>query len=165
MAKPRKDTREENSRPNAQDTHQSQFYIDPNSLDLGQFHYRWVETHCMNQETQSINKALLSGYEPVKLEDLAEFKKHVEMLASIRGRKDGDEYVRNGDQILMRCPLNFYKTAKKTERSTAKEQMKHVDWASKEQAINAPVFVSENSYSRTRELSRIAQAAFADDGE
>lgn len=163
MARPRKETRESNSRTPSHDEYVSMFYIDPNNLDLGNFHYRWVETHCLNQETQSLGHALRAGYEPVRLEDLEEFKKQVELLASIRGRGQKDEYVRNGDQILMRCPRSFYEKYKKQERKAAKDQMKRVDWAAQSQAINAPTFVSENQYSRTHELSKAAQAAFADD--
>ena len=165
MARPSKETRETTARKMAPDDYVSQFWIDPAILDTKEWHYRFVETHCLNQETQSLGIALRAGYEPVKLESLPQFAKTAELMASIRGRGQKDEYVRTGDQILMRCPIDFYKKAKKEERKLAKQQMNRLDWAEQGQSIKAPVFVSENSYSRTSELSAAAAKAFADDEE
>ncbi len=150
-------------KPIAADGYISQFYIDPENLDEKNFHYRWVETHCMNAETQSLNTALQSGYEPVALSDLPEFAKTAELMASIRGRGAKDEYVRQGDQILMRCPREIYERARKAERRDAKQQMNRLEWAEQSASIRAPVFVTENNQSRTHELSKAAARAFADD--
>jgi hypothetical protein len=150
-------------KPMASDGFVSQFFIDPSNLDTEAYHYRWVETHCMNAETQSLGNALREGYEPVSLSDLPEFAKTAELMASIRGRAQKDEYVRTGDQILMRCPREVYERARKDERRTSKQQMNRLEWAEQSAAIRAPTFVSENQYSRTHELSRAAAAAFADD--
>lgn len=165
MGRPPKTTRSDDAKKMASDEYVSQFFIDPDNLQTDQFHYRWVETHCLNQETQSLNHALRAGYEPVKLEFLPEFAKTAELMAAIRGRGKGDEYVRSGDQILMRCNRKLYEDAKKAERKNAKDQMKRVDWAAQAQAISAPTFVSENQYSRTQQLSAAAAKAFADDEE
>lgn len=165
-AVPRKETRSDTARkPMASDEYVSQFYIDPSNLDTENYHYRWVETHCMNAETQSINVALRSGYEPVALSDLPEFAKTAELTAAIRGRGAKDEFVRQGDQILMRCPKAIYKEAKKAERRESKNQMNRVEWAEQSAAIRAPTFVNNTEYSRTQELSKAAARAFADDGE
>ena len=168
--KPTDGRRRENRTSNARkmiasDEYVSQFFIDPSNLDTENFHYRWVETHCMNAETQSINIALREGYEPVALADLPEFAKTAEMMSAIRGRGQKDEFVRQGDQILMRCPRAFYEAAKKAERKYSKRQMNRLEWAEQSGSIKAPTFVAENQYSRTHELSKAAAAAFADDEE
>lgn len=165
MARPRsRDTRESSSRtPIPSDEYVSQFYIDPANLDQDNFHYRWVETHCMNAETQTLNTALRGGYEPVALSDLPEFAKTAELMASIRGRGQKDEFVRQGDQILMRCPIALYERARRAERKDAKQQMNRLEWAEQSASIKAPTFVSDNQYSRTHELSKAAAKAFADD--
>ncbi len=168
MARPRKEVHEPKARslPPA-DEYVSQFYIDPSNLDSENFHYRWVETHCMNAETQTLNTALRDGYEPVALQDLPEFAKTAELMASIRGRGSKDEFVRTGDQILMRCPIARWKQMKKAERKDAKQQMNRLEWAESSQSIKAPTFVdpSRTSYSRTQELSKAAAKAFADDDD
>lgn len=165
--RPRKEvreTRETSARKKmASDEYVSQFYINPSNLDTDNYHYRWVETHCMNAETQSLNVALRSGYEPVALTDLPEFAKTAELMASIRGRGQKDEYVRQGDQILMRCERQLYLEAKKAERRDSKKQMNRVEWAEQAASIKAPTFVSDNQYSRTQELSKAAAKMFAPD--
>lgn len=164
MARPRKEAVEQKKRtPMSSDQYVSQFFIDPETLDMDQYHYRWVETHCMNQETQSVNTAVNKGYEPVKLADLPQFAKTAELIAAIRGRGQKDEYVRQGDQILMRCPRALYERAKKEERKEAKQQQNRIDWSELSGSIKAPTFVADNQYSRTHELSRAAAKAFADD--
>lgn len=166
--RPRKETRESASRsPVPSDEYVSQFYIDPANLDQENYHYRWVETHCMNAETTSLGIALRAGYEPVALSDLPEFAKTAELMASIRGRAQKDEYVRQGDQILMRCPRGIYEGARKAERKDAKQQVNRLEWAESSQSIKAPTFVdaSRTTYSRTQELSKAAARAFADDEE
>lgn len=164
----RKENRASASRPPiASDEYVSQFYIDPANLDEENFHYRWVETHCMNAETTSLGTALRGGYEPVALTDLPEFAKTAELMASIRGRGQKDEYVRQGDQILMRCPRSLYNVAKKAERKDSKQQMNRLEWAESSQSIKAPTFIDPNrtSYSRTQELSKAAAKAFAEDDD
>lgn len=166
--RPRKETRESSSRnPISSDEYVSQFYIDPANLDQDNYHYRWVETHCMNAETTSLGTALRNGYEPVALADLPQFAKTAELMASIRGRGQKDEYVRQGDQILMRCTRAIYERARKAERKDAKQQMNRLEWAESSQSIKAPTFVdsSRTTYSRTQELSRAAERAFAEDDE
>lgn len=166
--RPRKETRESSSRTAApSDEYVSQFYIDPANLDTENYHYRWVETHCMNAETTSLGNALRVGYEPVALLDLPEFAKTAELMASIRGRGQKDEFVRQGDQILMRCPRAIYERARKAERKDAKQQMNRLEWAESSQSIKAPTFVdpSRTTYSRTQELSKAAARAFAEDDE
>lgn len=161
MARPRKETRETASRkPVVSDEYVSQFYIDPANLDTENYHYRWVETHCMNAETQTLGTALRGGYEPVALEDLPEFAKTAQLMAGIRGRSTNDEYVRQGDQILMRCPIEVYRQARKAERRDAKQQTNRLEWAEQSGSIKAPTFVSSNEYSYTHEKGR---SAFADD--
>ncbi len=135
----RKENRASAARPPvASDEYVSQFYIDPANLDQENFHYRWVETHCMNAETTSLGTALRSGYEPVALSQLPEFAKTAELMASIRGRSQKDEYVRQGDQILMRCPRAVYEQMRKAERKDAKNQMNRLEWAESAQSIKAP---------------------------
>lgn len=162
--RPSRQTREDTARKKiASDEYVSQFFIDPSNLDTEQYHYRWIETHCMNAETQSLGIALRGGYEPVALADLPEFAKTAELMASIRGRGQKDEYVRQGDQILMRCPREIYKEARRAERRDAKKQMNRLEWAEQSASIKAPTFVTENQYSRTQELSKAAAKMFADD--
>jgi hypothetical protein len=168
MGRPRKETRETAARAAVpSDEYVSQFYIDPSNLDQEKYHYRWVETHCMNAETTSLGTALRAGYEPVALADLPEFAKTAELMASIRGRSQKDEYVRQGDQILMRCTRAIYNAARKAERKDAKQQMNRLEWAESSQSIKAPTFVdpSRTSYSRTQELSKAAAKAFAEDDD
>ncbi len=163
MAHPRKEVHTKARRPIVpSDEYVSQFFIDPANLDEENFHYRWVETHCMNAETQSLQTALRSGYEPVALSDLPEFAKTAELMSAIRGRGQKDEYVRTGEQILMRCPRALYERARKQERKDSKQQMTRLEWAESEQSIKAPTFVdlSRTSYSRTQELSKAAARAF-----
>lgn len=161
MARPRKESRPESkSKPMISDEYVSQFYVDPENLDNENYHYRWVETHCMNAETQSLGIALREGYEPVALSDMPEFAKTAELMAAIRGRGDKDEFVRTGDQILMRCPIAIYQKARKAERRDAKQQVSRLEWAEQSASIKAPTFVSANEYSRTHESSK---KAFAED--
>lgn len=162
MARPRNIVKEKSSRTaGPSDEYVSQFYIDPANLDTENYHYRYVETHCMNSETQSLGVALRNGYEPVSLSDLPEFAKTAELMASIRGRGQKDEYVRTGDQILMRCPIALHERARKAERRDAKQQMRRLEWAEQGASIKAPTFVTEDSYSRTQETTKAR--AFADD--
>lgn len=166
--RPRKETRESSSRtPVPSDEYVSQFWIDPSFLDNEKYHHRWVETHCMNAETQSLGIAIRNGYEPVPLAEMSGFAKNAELMAAIRGRGQKDEYVRQGDQILMRCPRAIYVAAKKAERKDAKQQMNRLEWAESSQSIKAPTFVdpSRTTYSRTQELSQAAARAFAEDDE
>ncbi len=168
MARPRKEVHQSAKRiPMPSDEYVSQFHIDPENLDSENYHYRWVETHCMNAETTSLGTALRAGYEPVALSDLPDFAKTAELMSSIRGRTQKDEYVRQGDQILMRCPRAYYNAAKKAERKDAKQQMNRLEWAESSQSIKAPTFVdpSRTSYSRTQELSKAAARAFAEDDD
>ncbi len=166
MARPRKDTRETSGR-NAisSDEYRSQFHLDEWNLNREDFHYRWVETACMNAPTQSVDQALDIGYEPCTLTDLPDFAAKAELRAKIKGRGPADEYARTGDQILMRCPKAIYEKARKAERRDAKNQMSRLEWAESAQSIKAPTFVdaSRTSYSRTQELSKAAARAFADD--
>ncbi len=168
MARPRKEIKEKKSHSApTSDEYVSQFYINPDSLDTDNYHYRYVETHCMNAETQSLGVALRAGYEPVALSDLPEYAKTAELMASIRGRTQKDEYVRTGDQILMRCPRALYEKARKAERKDAKQQMNRLEWAESAQSIKAPTFVDPNrtTYSRTQQLSAAAAKAFADEDD
>lgn len=159
MARPRKETREQNERQMPSDEYRSKFYVNPDWLDKENWHYRYVETHCKNAETQSVDNALANGYEPVRASDIPQLAKHAETLASIRGRGAADEYVRIGDQILMRCPIQRFNNLKKAERREAKQQMNRVEWAEQSASIKAPTFVTANEYSRTQ------GKAFADDEE
>ncbi len=162
--RPRRQTRDSSARTKmASDEYVSQFFIDPSNLDTENYHYRWVETHCMNAETQSLNNALRGGYEPVSINDLPEFAKTAELMSAIRGRGSKDEFVRQGDQILMRCSIEDYHKAKKAERRDAKQQMNRLEWAEQSSSIKAPTFVTENQYSRTQELSKAAAKMFAPD--
>lgn len=145
------------------DEYRSQFYIDEANLDRKTYEYRWVETHCMNAETQSLNNAILDGWVPVPLSEMRDFAETAELLTKIRGRGTQDEFVRRGDQILMRMPLELYNQYRKAERKLSKEQMHRVDWAEQSASIRAPTFVSANEYSRTQELSKAAAKAFADE--
>lgn len=164
MARPHKESTEARGRKKMpSDDYVSQFYIDPEKLDTANFHYRWVETQCMNQDTQSVNNAIRGGYEPVKLADLPSFAKDAALMAAIRGREATDPYVRTGDQILMRCPIEIYKGAKKSERKLARQQMTKVDWAGYGAAIKAPTFVTESSLDYTQERSAAVDRAFAAD--
>lgn len=164
--RPAKETRESKSRNKiSSDEYTSQFYIDPANLDNEHYHYRFVETHCMNAETQSIEKAVMGGYEPVKLSELPEFAKTSELLSEIRGRGKKDEYVRRGDQILMRCPRAQYLRAKKQERDQAKFEMSRLEWAEQSSSIKAPTFVTENYGSRSIAYSKEAQQLFAPEDE
>ena len=164
--RPRRETRDDSARKKmASDEYVSQFFIDPSNLDTVNFHYRWVETHCMNAETQSLGIALRSGYEPVALADLPEFAKTAELMSAIRGRGQKDEFVRQGDQILMRCPRVLYEDARKAERRDSKKQMSRLEWAEQSASIKAPTFVTENEYSRTQELSKSASKMFAQDDD
>ncbi len=86
-------------------------------------------------------------------------------MASIRGRGAKDEYVRTGDQILMRCPRAIYEKARKSERKLSKNQMNRVEWAEQSASIKAPTFVSENYGSRSYAKSKDAEALFAEDEE
>ncbi len=162
MARPRKEVP---ARIMSGDEYVSQFYIDPSNLDTDNYHYRWVETHCLNAETQSLGIAIRGGYEPVALADLPEFAKTAELMAKVRGRGEKDEYVRQGDQILMRCSRAEYEKARKIERRESKQQMNRVEWSELSASIKAPTFVTDSSYSRTQELSKAAAKAFADDDE
>lgn len=165
MARPRNEEKERKSPPKmASDEYVSQFYIDPKNLDPD-FKYRFVETHCMNAETQSLGIALREGWEPVALINLPEFAKTAELMASIRGRASKDEFVRIGDQILMRIPIEKWTVLRKQERKTSKQQMNRLEWAEQSASIKAPTFVTDNEYSRTQELSKAAAKAFADDEE
>ncbi len=161
--RPRKEPRPSRT-PAPSDEYRSQFYIDPDNLDPD-FHYRYVETHCVNAQTQSVDIALRDSYEPVLLTDLPEYAKTAEILAKIRGRGQGDEYVRTGDQILMRCPRDVYERARKAERRHAKQQMNSVEWAESAQSIKAPTFIdsSRTGYSRTHETLKPAAGGFAED--
>lgn len=152
-------------KPIGSDEYVSQFYLDPQNLDTDNYHYRYVETHCMNAETQSLGTALRQGYEPVSLSDLPEFAKTAELMSAIRGRGQKDEFVRTGDQILMRCPIAIYEKLRKAERKDSKQQMNRLEWAESAQSIKAPTFVDESrtSYSRTQELSKAAAKVFAED--
>lgn len=165
MASPGRPKKEVHTKPErrqmASDEYVSQFYIDPSNLDTDNYHYRWVETHCLNAETQSLNNALRAGYEPVPLSEVQDFRKTAELISSIRGREQKDDFVRQGDQILMRCPRALYERARKTERLDAKRQASRLEWAGQSAAIKAPTFVAANEYSRTHESSK----AFADDDE
>lgn len=153
----KKQTRETSEREVISDEYRSKFYVDPEWLDNAAYHYRWVETHCKNAETQSIDNAVATGYEPVKTSDVPQLAKHAQMLASIRGRGNEEEFVRVGDQVLMRCPRKLFEKLKKAERREAKNQMNRVEWAEQSASIKAPTFVTANEYSRTQ------GKAFADD--
>ncbi len=162
MARPR--NADKIRKPMAPDEYRSQFAIDAEDMDEN-YHYRYVETHCMNAETQSLEIAIRAGYEPVPISEMPSKAAKSKMMGKIRGRNAEDDYVRTGDQILMRCPKVFYEQAKKAERRLHKNQMEGVGDAQLSQSIKAPVFVTENNYSRTQELSKAAAAAFADDDE
>ena len=162
MARPRK---EKETRPEmASDQYVSQFHIDAEDMDPD-YHYRYVETHCMNQETQSIDIAIRAGYEPVPLSQMPSRAAKAQLLSKLRGRNQEEEYVKMGDQVLMRCPRAIFEKARKAERRESKQQMGRVEWSELSASIKAPTFVSENEYSRTQELSKAAAKAFADDDE
>ncbi len=163
MARPRKEVVEARERKKmASDEYVSQFYIDPATLDPN-FHYRYVETQCRNEDTQSVPIAIRAGYSPVKWEELPGQKSDADLMAAIRGRANADPYVRTGDQILMKCPIEDYKNLKRAERKLSKQQTNRVEWAAQSQAIKAPTFVAENEYSRTYERSAAVDRAFAAD--
>lgn len=165
MARPRKaDVEARERKKMASDEYVSQFYIDPATLDPN-FKYRFVETQCMNQDTQSVNNAIRDGYSPVKWEELPGKKEDADMMAAIRGRANADPYVRQGDQILMKTPIENFNNLKKAERKQSKQQTNSVEWAAQSQAIKAPTFVTDDSYSRTQERSAAVDRAFAADEE
>lgn len=150
MARPKRETREDSARPLLSDDYKSLFFIDPKFLDKENYHYRWVETHCMNAETQSVSTAVYEGYEPIKMSDMPADEKTSAILKSIRGKDAmNDDYVRRGNQILMRCPIGIYNQLKKTERTESRRQTDRMDWAQQSGPIHAPTFVEVAHESRT----------------
>lgn len=151
MARPRRENREESGREIPSDTYVSKFYVDPSFIDTKEWHYAFVETHCMGAETHSVEQSLMKGYEPVRASDIPSLAKHSEMMVSIRGRGQKDDFIRKGDQILMRCPMKLWEQRDRDRRKENKRMTEKVDWASQAQAIGAPTFVADKSYSRTSE--------------
>ncbi len=141
----------------AADEFVSQFHIDESLLDIVNWHYAWVVTHCMNQETQDISAAQMKGYEPVRSDDFPNLKKRNDELRAIRGRGMEDPFVRNGDQILMKCPRHEFERREKALHAENNKQLKHIDMAAMGDFNGAPTQVRTNKFSRTTE------ADFADE--
>lgn len=155
MARPAKNAKTTDLRPSARnamsDEYVSQFHIDPSLIDTENWHFAWVPTHCMNQETQDISNAQIRGYEPVLSDDFPELAKRSAQLRAIRGRGADDPYVRNGDQILMKCPMVIYRKRQAALDKENNKQLKHIDMAAMGDFKGAPTQVRTNKYSRTTE--------------
>lgn len=152
MSRPR---RTETRRPTPSDQYVGMFWIDPAVLDDKVWHYAFVELTVLGQETQSLERAMMKGYEPVKVSDIPSAVQNE--VNKIRGRKTDDDYIRKGEQILMRCPRALYEERARDIAKESKNQMNRVEWASIGDKIGAPTFVDRNEYSRTQERG------FADD--
>lgn len=152
MARPKKtpDLRP-SARNAANDEYVSQFHIDPELLDTHEYHFAWVVTACMGQPTQDISNAQMRGYEPVLNDDFPELAKRSAALRKIRGIVDTDPYVRNGDQILMKCPKAIYLLRQRDLDNENNKQLKHIDMAAMGDFKGAPTQVRTNKYSRTVE--------------
>lgn len=154
MARPK---REIDLRPSARnaaaDEYISQFHIDPSMIDTDEWRFAWVVTHCMNQETQDIEVALRKGYEPVRSSDFPELAKHSTQLRAIMGRGETDDFVRNGSQILMKCPRMLHDKRQRELEKLNKRQLTNVDVSAGGDFRGAPTAVRENRYSRTTEAA------------
>lgn len=155
MARP---TRQEAAtRPEARvvssDNYTSMFYIDPAILDSEDYHYAFIERTVLGEPTQSIERAFLKGYEPVKKSDIPELAKGLALLAAAKGRPVEDEFIVKGEQILMRCARTLFNNRNNDLRSINKEKMRSIDWS----GVSNPTFVENAS------MSRGQSSGFADD--
>lgn len=135
----------------ASDEYVSQFHIDPSLIDTEEWHFAWVVTHCMNQETQDVSNALRLGYEPVRSSDFEDLQKRSQALRAIMGRGNDDPYVRQGDQILMKCPIAIFRQRQERLRTENANILKRVDMAAGGDFRGAPTFVKEAKQTRTTE--------------
>lgn len=136
----------------------SRFHINPEWLDTDNYHYAWVETHCMNQETQSVGEALRKQYTPVSQSEIPQLQTNSDILSKIRGRKSDDDFIKDGDQILMKCPLSAYEQRDRENRAINKRAEKHIDMHDPN-FLGAPTFVQKERTS----MSRTHEPVFAKD--
>lgn len=146
MTRPR---RTETRRSTPSDQYVGMFWMDPSIIDGKEWHYVFIELTVLGQETQSLERAMAKGYEPVKVSEIPGLMQSE--VAKIRGRKTDDDYVRRGDQILMRCPRSLYEERRADLAKESKRQMNRVEWASLGEKLGAPTFVERNEYSRSQE--------------
>lgn len=139
--------------PSATDLYTGMFYIDPEMLDLENYHYAWVEQSVLGEETLSIDNAMRKGYEPVQVKDHPKMAEKMDLLARIKGKQAGGEFIQRGNQTFMRCPIElYYQRTNNLARENAKK-MSGVDLHALSSMTGAPAYVDKqlSTFSRTKE--------------
>lgn len=148
------------AQPSATDLYTGMFYIDPAMLDTENYHYAWVEQSVLGEETLSIDNAMRKGYEPVKVSDHPAMAEKMDMLARIKGKQPGNEFIQRGNQTFMRCPIELYQQRIKALSRENQKKMSGVDLHALSSMTGAPAYVNKDltSFSRTKE-----QVPFSED--
>lgn len=152
------DTRAAEVRPEITDEFRSTFYLDPAELDSKEYHYAYVEEKVLGAETDSIEKALGKGYTPVLASELPQYSKNAQLIAEIRGGRM-PKYIKNGNQILMRCPRALYEKRLRDLAVHNRKTMQEVDLSEIGKAVGTPVYIDKQNTS----FSRTVGSQFADD--
>lgn len=141
------------AQPTSSDEYTGMFFIDPAMLDTENYYYSWVEQSVLGEETLSIDNAMRKGYEPVKISDHPAMAEKMDVLARIKGKQAGNEFIQRGNQTFMRCPIELYNQRRDAERRENKKKMSGVDLHALTSMTGAPAYVDKNltTFSRTKE--------------